>query len=262
MNPADKPGSPHFEMEGICPHTIGIVGGMGSYATVHFFRKLIDAFPAQKEWQRPRVIVDNNCVLPSRVRAVLYGENREALVRLLADAIRQLLVNYSVDTLVLACNTSHCFLPEIRRLVAIPDGVLVDLIRTVADECENRRISEVYVLATEGMIAARAYDGFCRTHGIAVAYPASHEQRTLREFIENVKQSKWDGLADRFAEYLDSLECENIVVGCTELSVIVDAIKERTSIGKNIIDPVQLAVDAIRERVLRKGRQGNDDRIH
>jgi aspartate racemase len=225
---------------------------MGSYATLHFFQKLIDAFPAQKEWQRPRIIVDNNCVLPSRVRAILYGENREVLVRLLADAIRHLLVDYSVDTLLLACNTSHCFLPEIRRLVMIPEGVLVDLIQTVAHECENRQMSAVYVIATEGMIAARVYDDYCQARGIAVAYPASDEQKTLREFIENVKQSKWDDLTDRFAEYLDSLACENVVLGCTEFSVIADAMKDPSRIGKNLIDPVQLAVDAIRERVLRK----------
>ena len=34
--------------------TIGIVGGMGSYATLDFFRRILDAFPAEKEWDRPR----------------------------------------------------------------------------------------------------------------------------------------------------------------------------------------------------------------
>lgn len=38
---------------------IGLVGGMGSIATVDYFRRLIDAFPAQKEWDRPRIIIDN-----------------------------------------------------------------------------------------------------------------------------------------------------------------------------------------------------------
>ena len=56
---------------------VGILGGMGSYATVDFFRRLIEAFPAEKEWDRPRVIIDNNCTMPSRVRAILYHENEE-----------------------------------------------------------------------------------------------------------------------------------------------------------------------------------------
>ena len=40
-------------------YVIGIIGGMGSYATIDFFRRLVDAFPAEKEWERPRIIVDN-----------------------------------------------------------------------------------------------------------------------------------------------------------------------------------------------------------
>ena len=32
---------------------VGIVGGMGSYATVGFFKRLVDAFPARYEWERP-----------------------------------------------------------------------------------------------------------------------------------------------------------------------------------------------------------------
>ena len=57
-------------------NTIGILGGMGSYATVDLFRRLVDAFPAEKEWDRPRIIIDNNCTMPSRVRAILYNEKR------------------------------------------------------------------------------------------------------------------------------------------------------------------------------------------
>lgn len=56
---------------------IGILGGMGSYATVEIFRRVIDAFPAEKEWDRPRILIDNNCIMPSRVRAILYEEREK-----------------------------------------------------------------------------------------------------------------------------------------------------------------------------------------
>ena len=46
---------------------IGILGGMGSYATLHFFEAILNAFPAEKEWDRPRVLIDNRCTMPSRV---------------------------------------------------------------------------------------------------------------------------------------------------------------------------------------------------
>lgn len=228
---------------------------MGSYATLHFFRKLIDAFPAQKEWERPRIIVDNNCVMPSRVRAILYGENCEMLVASLADSIRRLLADYNVDMLVLACNTSHYFLPQVRRHVTIPNDALIDLIDGVANECRNQGIEDACVVATEGTIASKIYDSYCRSYGITVTYPGEQEQTLLREFIEDVKQSRWDGLAERFTCYVNRLESRDVIIGCTELSVICDAVRNLDILEKNLIDPVQCAVKAIRTRVVNGRRQ-------
>ena len=67
--------------------TIGIIGGMGSYATQDFFRRLLDAFPSEKEWDRPRIVIDNRCTMPSRVRAILYGEQPEKIVEELTNAV-------------------------------------------------------------------------------------------------------------------------------------------------------------------------------
>lgn len=51
---------------------IGILGGMGSYATLDIFDRILAAFPARKEWERPRMVIDNNCMMPSRVVAALF----------------------------------------------------------------------------------------------------------------------------------------------------------------------------------------------
>ena len=58
---------------------IGILGGMGTYATIYLFQEYVELFPAEKEWERPRIIIDNNCTMPSRVRAVLYNEKETSL---------------------------------------------------------------------------------------------------------------------------------------------------------------------------------------
>ena len=85
--------------------TIGIVGGMGSYATLDFFRRILDAFPAEKEWDRPRIVIDNRCTMPSRVRAILYQEEKETIVKEMEDAVRGLL-SCGADHLVFGCNAA------------------------------------------------------------------------------------------------------------------------------------------------------------
>lgn len=240
-----------FKMKNVCKSVVGIVGGMGSYATLYFFRKLLDAFPVEKEWERPHVIIDNNCVMPSRVRAILYGERREELVQLLAESIRGLL-RYNVDIIVIACNTSHHFLPEIHKKVSIPDNVLVNLVETVTQHCLRSDISEIFVIATEGTIATKVYDEYCQPNEISVSYPDQQGQKVLRQFIEDVKHRQWDRSVERFASYLANLEYDNIVLGCTEFPVIFDAVKGRYSLRKNIIDPVQLAIDTIHGKITQR----------
>ena len=39
---------------------VGILGGMGPYATVMFFQNLLELSPAIKDWDNLRIIIDNN----------------------------------------------------------------------------------------------------------------------------------------------------------------------------------------------------------
>lgn len=70
---------------------IGVLGGMGTYATINLFKQYAKIFPAEKEWERPRIIIDNRCTMPSRVQAFLYHENSEKLIDEMTDSIEGLL---------------------------------------------------------------------------------------------------------------------------------------------------------------------------
>ena len=96
--------------------TIGVLGGMGTYATIHLFQQYAEVFLAEKEWNRPRIVIDNRCTMPSRVRAFLYEENIEQLVNEMTDSTQHL-VDIGCNRIILACNTSHLFLPRIYKRV-------------------------------------------------------------------------------------------------------------------------------------------------
>lgn len=63
---------------------------MGTYATIHLFKQYAEIFPAKKEWDRPRIVIDNRCTMPSRVRAFLYNENVDQLVAEMAGSMQYL----------------------------------------------------------------------------------------------------------------------------------------------------------------------------
>ena len=136
------------------PYAIGVLGGMGTYATIHLFRQYAEVFPAEKEWDRPRIIIDNRCTMPSRVRAALYGENREQLICEMSDSVRGL-IRSGCSRILLACNTAHLFLEDIYRQVPEAGGRVLNIIETCADGLSEHGVREVLLLASDASDNAR-----------------------------------------------------------------------------------------------------------
>ena len=229
--------------------TIGIVGGMGSYATANFFEMVLDAFPAEKEWERPRVIIDNKCTMPSRVRSILYDENTDLLIAELTDSVQNL-VNMGATDIVLACNTSHCFLGPVLKNVPEAADKIVNIIEACAESIKAQGIDEVYLLATEGTILSHIYEDTFEKYGINIVAPGEEDFTILRDFIESVKQKTIDDeIKDKFIAYINDAKEDGVILGCTELPILYSALGERKSeLKKNIYDPLDAAIGKIKER--------------
>lgn len=224
--------------------TIGIVGGMGSYATVDFFKRIVDAFPARYEWDRPRILIDNRCTMPSRVRAILYNEGRPQLVEMLAESAKNLL-DAGATHLVFACNTSHVFLDEVYELVPEARERTVHIIRLCAQRMAEQHIDTCFLLATEGTIDVGIYQQIFGEYGIDVTSPSAEEQVLLRDFIEIVKQNKIDDAErKRLYDYLESLDRDDIILGCTELPVLYGD-KGAILNGIRIHDPLAYVIEQL-----------------
>lgn len=227
---------------------IGIVGGMGSYATASFFKRLIDAFPVEKEWERPRIIIDNRCTMPSRVRAILYKEKMEELGALLAESVRNL-IHSGATKIVLACNTSHFFLPYIYRLVPEAKGAIINIIEETCKEIEKSNKSSASLLASEGTIECGIFEEYLKdianSDVITLNYPSGADFILQREIIEAVKQNclkKED--VKKLIHLINSSKGEIVILGCTEFPIAFEHIPSG-AIHKEVIDPLQCAINRI-----------------
>jgi aspartate racemase len=224
-----------------CAETIGIIGGMGSYATQDFFRRLLDAFPSEKEWDRPRIVIDNRCTMPSRVRAILYGEQPEKIVEELTNAVRGLLA-CGVDHLIFACNTSHAFVPEVLEQVPEAAPKVVNIIDTLAKQMQEAGVSSAYLLASEGTIETKIYPYYFEQYGISVSSPSSEMYGKLREFIEVVKQGRvTENARTEFCSFVKSIPSEQVILGCTEFPVLMTANQ-----SDGVWDPLDAAIKAMK----------------
>lgn len=227
-------------------YAVGIVGGMGTYATIDFFKRLADAIPAEKEWERPRIIIDNKCTMPSRVRALLYGERREELESELADSTRHLM-EMGATRIVFACNTSHCFIPAVWERIPESKEVILHIIDALGRDLASKEITEVGLMATEGTIDSGIYADTFAPYGINVSSPTEAEYSQLREFIEAVKQDSIDDeVSAKFKAFVESFDQDAVIMGCTELPIMYsEAVRRGFCPDKQIYDPLQTAIDTI-----------------
>ena len=224
--------------------TIGILGGMGTYATIHLFQQYAELFPAEKEWERPRIIIDNNCVMPSRVRAILYNENVELLVNSMAASISFLLLGGGVNRIILGCNTSHLFLNDVYKIVPEAKNVVVNIIDECVNELVKQGVKEVYLLATEGTIISNIYQTKLLSVGIECLVPKEEDFIYLRRCIEGVKQNKYD--EDIEGIFVDFINRSNAcILGCTELPILYERCKNMIT-TENIYDPIYIALKKIK----------------
>lgn len=227
---------------------IGIVGGFGSYATLHFFKQILDAFPAEKEWDRPRILIDNYCTLPSRVRCILYDEKKPEIIAGLSSSIKNL-INMGSTHIIITCNTAHYFLDEVYINVPESKSKVIHIIEETAIKLSEKNINEVSLLASEGTIIAKIYDKIFEKYDIKINSPNEKDFNKIRELIETVKQNKKldENIKNKFVKLVLEQKSKNIILGCTELPIIYDEFKESDEIiNINFYNPLTIAIDNIR----------------
>lgn len=168
---------------------IGVLGGMGTYATIHFFQQYAEVFPAEKEWDRPRIIIDNRCTMPSRVKAYIYKENIDLLIKEMSESIRGL-INLGCTDIILDCNTSHLFLSRIYEKVPELQRRIIHIIDKCVQKIIDDKVKKVYILGTEGTIESNVYQNTLGNQ-ITSLTPSKDEYHKVRECIEAVKQNHY-----------------------------------------------------------------------
>ena len=218
---------------------IGVLGGMGTYATVNLFQEYADTFKAEKEWDRPRIIIDNRCTMPSRVRAYLYNEKKDELVNEMSESMNYL-TKAGATKIILACMTSHLFLPKIYEKVPELQGKVLNLIENCAKIINEDSIKEVYLLGSEGTIDSKIFQNELEKYGITCNVPSEEDYKTLRDVIESVKQNNYnDETREKFLSLVN--RAEYVILGCTELPILYKRYCDGIKITK-AYDPLKLAI--------------------
>jgi len=191
---------------------VGILGGMGPYATIMFYRQLLAATPAARDWEHLHVLIDSNVKIPSRTRACLFGEPSPAPGMI--ASIRALAVA-GAGFAVVPCNSAHFWYDEVSRATPIP---WLNILQVNADALARVGRSAPLVLGGPVVLRNRLYSE--RLPG--AVYPREDEEPAIGTAIETVKlHGQADspavaGLRELVAAHRDDIDC--VLLACTELA--------------------------------------------
>ena len=228
------------------PFIVGVLG-VATNATVNFFEQWAKVFPAEKEWDRPRIIIDNNCTMPSRVRALLYNENGDLLVDQMTDSIK-LLIQAGCSKVLIACNTAHVFLDVIYEKFPSARDYIVDIVDNCATYLQSHGVKKIFLMASEGTILSGVYRKKLSTRGIECFESPPDEFPIIRSFIEAVKQDNCtEEIKSSFVDFArrNGDSGAGIILGCTELPVLYDKCKDQLG-DINFYDPVIIVLEKLR----------------
>lgn len=195
---------------------IGILGGYGPYATNDFYKLILNAVSAKKDWDYPHVIIDSNPRIPSRARAFLYNE--ESPIPYMTQGIERL-KNAGADFFICPCNTAHYFL---RQVDSFPLPFL-DMVTLTLKQIVSDKIKKIGILGSEVTVMTKLYEGKLIENNIDVENVDRLED--VRFIIEAGKQNKnleeAKELMIRLINEFKENGADAVIYACTELPIIL-----------------------------------------
>ena len=221
--------------------TIGVLGGMGPAATADFYRKLVEATPAQRDQDHLPVLIHSVPQIPDRASSYLHGA--PSPLPTLASFARELQAS-GAQMIVMPCNTAHLWYDELRGSVDIP---ILHIVDSVLDALAGSEVRAIAVMGTGATLAGQLYPRRSRARGRDdlrwIEPTAQAQQSRVAPGIEAVKAGRIDAarkLMLPVARELVEQGAQALVLACTEIPLALRA--EDT--GVPTLDATQLLAEA------------------
>ena len=202
--------------------TIGLVGGMSWESSLEYYRII-------NEMVRERLggLHSAKCVMYSvdfaEIEELQHDGEWKKAADAMVDAARHVETG-GADFVVICTNTMHMMADEVEASIGIP---LLHIVDATADEVKSRGLKRIGLLGTKFTMERDFYKGrLVDKHGLDVIVPDDQEREIVHRVIYDelcVGERKDSSKAEfvRIMENLAARGAEGIVLGCTEIGLLV-----------------------------------------
>ena len=194
---------------------IGILGGMGPYATNYFLKRFLDLTPVNLDKDHFHTIIDNNVKIPSRTRAVKYDE--QSPVNDIVVSINNL-GSIGCSCVMLPCNSVHYFYDSVCKKINIP---WLNMIEIVSKKILSLSYSKPLILGGFITTSKKVYSEYLPQS----VYLNQKENLKVELIIEEIK--KTNEVNENSKQILKKIinnyndRIDSILLACTELPIVI-----------------------------------------
>lgn len=222
--------------------TIGVVGGLGPMATIHYLERIVQLTDAESDQDHPRIYLESIPDIPDRTTYILGKSNKNPYPVIRCAAER--LIRNGADFITIPCVTAFYFKEKFAKDLSKPVLSLIDLL---VENLQKNKVKKVGIMATTGTIQSEIISKSLHNNGIETVVPDSFYQEQVMEIIYNqIKKGKCADMKmfHNIEKHLLEQEIEKIILGCTELPLV----KKEHELGEGYVDVIDiLAQEAVKQ---------------
>ena len=200
---------------------VGILGGMGPEATLFLMQKVINGVEVEDDSYHIPMIVHQNTQVPSRIKRIFdaNGADPAPVLKKMAKDLQDM----NCDFLAMPCNTAHYYYSDICESVTIP---VLNMIELSTQKLFEQKIFKIGVLASPAVKKIGVFEKSFKQFELESKFP--EDDTGMLNVIKTIKKSGVDSSTIAYfksqVSKLANLECDGILIGCTELSLLRDYI--------------------------------------
>ena len=233
---------------------IGILGGMGTQAGLDFCNKLAVLNRGKIDQEYPLFLLYNKSNIPGRPESIGLqtknlsnkSTNKKSKIkyeRVLKSLLKgcKLLEKNKCKFIVIPCNTAHYWYDDLQKKINIPIiNMPKEVFKFTKKNCKKN--SKVGLLATEGTLKTGVYNNFFDKNYNLMIHSESIQKNSVNKAFKFVKMGNIRAAEKAIKpaiNYLISVKCKKIILGCTELPIAIFAFKSIKNVksSKIFLDP-------------------------
>ncbi len=201
--------------------TIGMIGGMSWESSIEYYRLVNEEVKRQLGGLHSAQCLMYSVDFEEIERYQHQGDWKRATDVMINAAQR--LERGGADFVVICTNTMHKMANEVQAAIKIP---LLHIVDAAAQVVISKGIEKVGLLGTRFTMEGEFYGGRLKTHGLDVIIPDEAEREIVHRIIyhELVLGKILPSSRDEFQRIIQTLQqygAEGIVLGCTEIGLLV-----------------------------------------